>query len=350
MIGQLLVLSGFIMPNRKHRRAFTLIELLVVIAIIAILIALLLPAVQQAREAARRTQCKNNLKQMGLALHNYHDVYLGFPPGVVSKLADPNWTIPPGQCTAAPEDLGPGWSFFARMLPYLDQANFLATINFHVPLSDPSNEESRKYVVSTYRCPTDPGPQLVSIYDCGSPPSDSNTPTIMVSEVASTSYVGSLGGAKTGGDPLYGCYEHQPFNGVFHRNVSVRIRDITDGTSMTVGIGERSSELVFCAWAGVVPGQEVIYNFKLNPTPYNPALPACQNWRPALVGVVAHSRQSSFNDPTGSTGQFYSSHVGGCQFLFMDGSARMLNESMNKQTMWALCTRNNGEIISGDAF
>ncbi|MCA9112782.1 MAG: DUF1559 domain-containing protein, partial [Planctomycetaceae bacterium] len=320
------------------------------IAIIGILLALLLPAVQQAREAARRTQCKNNLKQMGLALHNYHDSYLAFPPGLVSRLADPNWTMPPGGCTDAPEDLGPGWSFFARMLPYLEQANYYGTINFDVPLSDPSNEDARKTVISDYRCPSDPGPEIISIYDCGSPPSDANTPTVMLSGVASTSYVGSLGGAKVGGDPLYGCYEYQPFNGMFHRNVSVRLRDVTDGTSQTVGIGERHSGLVRSAWAGILPGQEVTFNFDMQPLPYNPSLPACQFWRPALVAVVAHSRQSSFNDNIGSTGQFYSPHPGGCHFLFMDGSARMLNEGINKQTMWALCTRNNGEVVPGDIF
>ena len=100
------------------RRGFTLIELLVVIAIIAILIALLLPAVQAAREAARRAECRNNLKQMGLALHNYHDMHNAFPPGLVSRLANPAWVMAPGACNSAPDDLGPGWSFFARMLPY----------------------------------------------------------------------------------------------------------------------------------------------------------------------------------------------------------------------------------------
>jgi prepilin-type processing-associated H-X9-DG protein len=230
----------------------------------------------------------------------------------------------------------------------MDQANFKASVDFDVPLSDPVNAAARGFVVEQFRCPTDPGPEVISVYDCGSPPAASNTPTVMVTGVASTSYVGSLGGAKVGGDPLYGCYEHQPFNGIFHRNVSVRVADITDGTSTTVGVGERHSGFVRSAWAGIVPGQEVVYNFDMNPTPDNPALPACQNWRPTLVAVVAHSRQSSFNDATGSMGQFYSPHVGGCQFLFMDGSARMLNENINKQTMWALCTRNNGEVIGGD--
>ncbi|MBX3439882.1 MAG: DUF1559 domain-containing protein [Planctomycetaceae bacterium] len=335
-------------PSSRRHRGFTLIELLVVIAIIGILVALLLPAVQFAREAARRTQCRNNLKQMGLALHNYHDAYLTFPPGLVSRLADPHWTMPPGGCTAAPEDLGPGWSFFSRMLPFLEEGNFYASIDFDVPLSHPSNAEARQHVVKHYRCPSDPGPPVIAIYDCGDPPSDSNIPTVMLSGVASTSYVGSLGGAKTGGDPLYGCYEHQPFNGIFHRNVSVGIRDITDGTSSTIGIGERHSGFVRSAWAGIMAGQEVTFNFDMNPTPYNPSLPACQYWRPAIVAVVAHSRQSSMNDPTGSTGQFYSPHTGGGIFLLMDGSARMVSANIRKETMWALCTRNNGEVISDD--
>src|SRR5437870_4582735 len=97
--------------SMRHREGFTLIELLVVIAIIAILIALLVPAVQQVREAASRAQCLNNLKQMGIALHNYHGANKSFPPGLVSKLANPSWVMPPSNCNAEAPDLGPGWSF-----------------------------------------------------------------------------------------------------------------------------------------------------------------------------------------------------------------------------------------------
>ena len=328
----------------NKRRGFSLIELLVVIAIIAVLISLMLPAVQQAREAARRTQCKNNLKQMGLALHNYHESYGMFPPGVVSILSNPNWVMPAGQCTAFPDDLGPGWSFFARMLPYLDEGNFYHKIDFNLPLAHPTNDVPRATVVSAFRCPGDYGNPNIFIYNCGSPASATNMPTILTN-AAATSYVGSLGGASPTGNPLYGCYEFQPFNGIFHRNVAVRSSDITDGMSSTVGIGERHSGFVRSAWAGLVPGQEVLFNFDLRPIQYNPALTPCQNWRPAITAVVVHSRQSTMNDPTGSPGGFVSPHVGGSQFLFMDGSARMLNANMNLHTMWALCTRNNAEIL-----
>lgn len=334
---------------RKVRRGFTLIELLVVIAIIGILVAIMLPAVQQAREAARRTQCRNNLKQMGLALHNYHDAHLAFPPGVISRLADPSWTMPPGGCTSFPEDLGPGWSFFSMMLPYMEEGNFYNKINFDLPLTDPVNDEARNTPVAAYRCPSDPGPSRIEVYDCGDPPVATATP-IALTDAVSTSYVGSLGGAKTGGDPNYGCYEHQPFNGIFHRNVSIRVSDIRDGLSQTVGIGERHSGFVRSAWAGIVAGQEILYNFNMRPIQYNQNLAPCQNWRPTIVGVVAHSRQSSLNDPTGSPGGFVSPHGTGCNFLFMDGSAHMLNNSMHKQVMWALCTRNNHEIISDGTF
>ncbi|MDP1796291.1 MAG: DUF1559 domain-containing protein, partial [Planctomycetaceae bacterium] len=124
----------------RSRRAFTLIELLVVIAIIAILIALLLPAVQQAREAARRTQCRNHLKQVGLALHNYLDAHTVFPP---------SYCVVPGVTST----VGGQWSMFARILPYLDQANLQNLVNWNVASATHGNVATTR--IPTYLCPSD---------------------------------------------------------------------------------------------------------------------------------------------------------------------------------------------------
>src|SRR6266550_3954490 len=177
----------------RRRPGFTLIELLVVIAIIAVLIGLLVPAVQKVREAAARAQCLNNLKQMGVALHNYHGVYQSFPPGLVSKLSNPNWVMPAGNCNAEAPDLGPGWSFFAFMLPYVEQDTLYRSIRFDLPLTDPANDAARRTLVKTYVCPSDTLPKLVKVYDCGNPPSVAAAPGI-ITDTAVCSYVGILGG------------------------------------------------------------------------------------------------------------------------------------------------------------
>src|SRR5712692_6505514 len=195
-------------PNLAKARGFTLIELLVVIAIIAVLIALLLPAVQKVRESANRMQCLNNLKQMGLALHNYHDAYRSFPAGFISTLIDPSWRLPAGNCNAFPAELGPGWSFFALMLPYLEQENLYHTIRFDLAITDPANDAARRTPVKLYLCPSDTDFRLIEVTTCGSPPSKANTPTVLT-DAAVCSYVGCLGGGKTGNSD-YGTYEEQP--------------------------------------------------------------------------------------------------------------------------------------------
>jgi prepilin-type N-terminal cleavage/methylation domain-containing protein/prepilin-type processing-associated H-X9-DG protein len=324
-------------------RGFTLIELLVVIAIIAILIALLLPAVQSAREAARRVQCTNNLKQMGLALYNYEGTIGSFPSGVISALANPNWTMPPGQCTAFPTDLGPGWSLFALMSPYLEQQVLTNSLNFSLLIADPTNQTTRETRIATYVCPSDTAPTNVSMYDCGEPPVAGNIPLPVLENLGPNSYVGCLGGADSGYPAsLVGCYEYQPFNGIFHRNSRVRIAEITDGTSNTVGIGERDDYFVTTNWVGVIPGAEAIYNPQRGR--------GCNNWRPPLIAVLAHGRQFTVNAPNASPGAFQSQHPGGGNFLFMDGSVRFIKATISLPTMWSVCTRNLGEVISGDAY
>jgi prepilin-type N-terminal cleavage/methylation domain-containing protein len=333
----------------EKRRGFTLIELLVVIAIIAILIGLLLPAVQKVREAANRAQCLNNLKQMGVALHHYHDDYQSFPPGEVSQLVDPTWRMPAGQCNAFPAELGPGWSLFAFLLPYIEQGPLYNSINLNLPIMHPSNAAARRTSVKTYLCPSDPGPTtaLINVTTCGNPPVPSNTP-VFLTDAAPSSYVGCLGGGKTG-DADYGCYEYQPFNGVFHRNSHVRIADITDGTSTTIGIGERSSDFVQSTWAGVVPGGEIIYNQTNPPPQFDRSLnQPCQNWRPPITAVVVHGRMYKPNDVNGSPASFHGAHLNGCHFVLMDGSARFIQGSIDLTVFRALCTRNNNEVVPGD--
>src|SRR5271166_430496 len=129
----------------KRSRGFTLIELLVVIAIIAVLIALLLPAVQSAREAARRMQCVNNLKQLGIALHNYHDALSIFPPGYIaaSKFID------------GETDTAPGWSWASMILPQLEQASLYSSINVYLPIQAGANVTATQTIVGAYLCPSD---------------------------------------------------------------------------------------------------------------------------------------------------------------------------------------------------
>jgi prepilin-type N-terminal cleavage/methylation domain-containing protein len=330
------------MSHPRGRPGFTLIELLVVIAIIAVLIGLLLPAVQKVREAASRMQCLNNLKQMGLALHGYHDANDGFPPGFTANSPGDGQSM-----SNQASDYTPGWSLFAHILPYLEQAPLHQSINFSLPILDPANTAARQTIVKTYICPSDTGPKLINITDSGATtwtapntytyPSPSTTPTVL-GQASVSSYAGCLGTLG---------YEEQPYTGIFHRNSKVRMTDITDGTSNTIGIGERTSRFSENSWVGVVWQQETTYA-RTAPL-YNPSQPSF-NMRATPTAVLVHVRITSLqpNHPNNSPGSFFSSHSGGAQFLNMDGSCRFITSSVSIENYRALCSRNGGEVFTGD--
>lgn len=314
----------------RERTGFTLVELLVVIAIIGALVGLLLPAVQSAREAARRTQSISNLKQIGLALHNYHDARRTLPPGFKSTTTG-SWAG--GSNDAVPES-GPGWSFFAFTLPYLEESTLHSTIRFDLPITDPLNKTARETIVPVFIDPGDTGAKLIDITDSGSPPSNSSTPTVLC-QAAVCSYAGSLGTQS---------YEQLPFNGVFHRNSRIGLSHISDGTSKTIGVGERMSRHARSSWVGVVPGQELVY------APESPQYRAAEpsfNWRPAITSVLVHVR-SSAPSLQGSPGGFVGPYGAGTQFLNMDGSCRLITGDTPPEVFRALCTRAGNEVIPSD--
>ncbi len=311
----------------RHKRAFTLIELLVVIAIIAILIALLLPAVQQAREAARRTQCKSNLKQIGIAMHNYHDVHRSFPPffihltGDLTRIADP--------------DKGANW--LVLLLPQLEQANLYGQWDFDIPANQ---NPGRSEELSVFKCPTDPQ-----------------------SDGAHCSYAG--GGWARGN---YGLNVSPCSHGVGDggglgaANHVVRMRDITDGTSNTVAVDElrgglNERDLRGC-WAmpGLGYGTAAMFNDASAPNSKEPQSDDMENC--AVAGLLGVPPMGCFDST--STGQMTarSLHTGGILALLADGSVRFVSENIDfsknpsgcgpvsQRGVWQkIHTRNGGEVV-----
>ncbi len=306
------------MALRSRRAAFTLIELLVVIAIIAILIGLLLPAVQKVREAAARSSCQNNLKQLGLALHNYHDVNLHLPPGYTAT----------GVYVDGINDTSPGWAWGAYILPYLEQGNLFAQYNLTQPVQ---NSAAIQTLVKTYLCPSDlTPPTAFTITDVNWNP---------VCMAAPSSYAACCGGGvKT---------EAATGNGSFYRNSAVRLTDITDGTSSTIFLEERAFANVEGTWVGAPSGGYC------NQGVYNP------NGVPGKIGqgasdlVLIHAGTN--NSSTGRNLDDASSrHTGGSNFLYADGSVHFVlniqSGSADSTTLQAMGTISGGEVTSSIDF
>ncbi|MFO7901531.1 MAG: DUF1559 domain-containing protein [Planctomycetota bacterium] len=317
----------------RGRLGFTLVELLVVIAIIGILVALLLPAVQAARESARRTQCINNLKQIGLAFHNYHDTHKCFPPSYVIQ---PGGGGVHGEPDAATRDAGPGWAWGTLLLPFLEQAPLHDTIDFRLPCWDPANQAATETQLSGFLCPSatgSSGPMPVKDgaggtlatfgRSCYVVNAGQNEPWLLTVD----SYEGIADG------PLY-------------RNSPTRMADVTDGLSSTVFVGEHHPVLSDKTWVGVVPGAIVC------PKPRF-AFGDCE---PAGILVNCHSGPCSYadppvihppNSPVAAPCQMYAEHPGGCNVLLGDGSVRFVSETINQLT-WAALSSSAGDEVVGE--
>ncbi|HBL45028.1 DUF1559 domain-containing protein [Gimesia sp.] len=303
------------------KRGFTLIELLVVIAIIAILIALLLPAVQQAREAARRSQCKNNLKQIGLALHNYHDNFKTFPPGDVrdtySALDD--WST--SQIT-----------WIGRILPFLDQAPLYNMINFErAPGNGGDNVEVRETILTAVRCPS----------DSSRPPHSS---------YAQTSYLACRGTEASSGNDRT--------DSMFSVNSRVAIRDVEDGTSNTMMVSETFATAPFCddqptttSGIGACPASCV------TKTPYSGSAQQGYSWfygthyESHYYGTVYNPNNKDMPDcgagssTTAALLAARSKHTGGVHVLVADGAVRFASDNIDN-TIW----RNLGNPRDGNVL
>jgi prepilin-type N-terminal cleavage/methylation domain-containing protein/prepilin-type processing-associated H-X9-DG protein len=301
------------------RRAFTLIELLVVIAIIAALIALLLPAVQAARESARRAQCVNNLKQIGVALHNYEQTLKTFPSGYVSN------------SDSSGNDTGPGWGWAAMLLPQFEQTVTFNALNFSLAVEAAANSTARLVGIKNFLCPSDPtDPAYWAVQR------DASTGAAVknICQVASSNYVGMYGVGEPGPDG----------NGIFFRNSAISLRDITDGTAQTIMAGERSHRLGEATWVGSVTGALLFPTDNDNIGRYVTETSSGM--------VLGHAGEGvGPGDPGADVNQFYSLHSGlGVNFLFGDGHVSFVKATINYKTYLALATRDGGEVVSADAY
>lgn len=353
---------------KPPRSGFTLIELLVVIAIIGVLVGLLLPAVQRVRETANRLQCQNNLKQIGLALHNYEGDNKLLPPAYLTAkttLDGSAYGIPYGdEYRNGP----PGWAWGVLILPYLEQGTLSNQFRLDLPCWAPENAAAARTKVSQFLCPSASGGR--DGFDVQKEGADRRHGVPMTRSdgsrifFAHSHYVTNAGIHQPWGRDTAFCYDYDtpepiPANnnkparieGPFYRNALMSISRITDGLSNTVFIGEHSSILSNKTWVGVVPGAVTPPRLDLRPWPSE------NNGAGCLVG--AHSGPDTHdhpeviihapNNPFGHTDEMWAEHGSpGCNILFGDGSVRFVSAFINPNTWVGLSTRDGGEAISGD--
>lgn len=336
--------------RKRSVRGFTLIELLVVIAIIAVLIALLLPAVQQAREAARRTQCKNNLKQMGLALHNYESSHGAFPPARIDLK-------PP----AVPVAYAGSWT--TMCLPYLDQTPVYMVYNFNLSWANPANLPATSTKLNAFVCPSTPGGAITPTgnnagypwpaggygeMDYGS--MNSVRPAYYLSNGLPTPRVSNATNTATPATPSK--YE---WDGGLKKGAATRISEYTDGMSNTIMLVEDAARpRIFVrgkptgattkdgwGWADTETGYSM--DGADNTGAVGKADCVIATGVCTLTTPVSPARSSAVNMINDS--EMYSFHTGGSQVLMCDGSVRFITENISAATLAALATRGEGEIV-----
>jgi prepilin-type N-terminal cleavage/methylation domain-containing protein/prepilin-type processing-associated H-X9-DG protein len=336
-------LEEFPSMNRQ-RSGFTLIELLVVIAIISVLIALLLPAVQSAREAARRAQCTNNLKQLGLALHNYNDSYGSFP---INRSVFPSGTTPTPYA----------YSGFAMLLPFIEQSPLYAAINFNLP-SGTTYQAGNTTVLATsvagFLCPTDP--QQVPAGEAGT--------NYRFSEGTSIAY--EWGATDPTG---YNASLPAP-DGPFFDNTAVTLAQITDGTSNTAAMSEKllgdfntavatpNRDIYVGTIIPTTPEQAYQYCQQLDPTstPSNGSSTEGTPWISGTVSITPYKHvsppltMSCYYYPERLTLTAWSLHPGGVNVCMCDGSVRFFKATIDRTVWRAIGSRNGGEVISSDSY
>ena len=358
--------------RRSSRSAFTLVELLVTVAIIVLLIAMLLPAVQKVREAANQLRCRNNLKQIGIALHHHHLDYGAFPPAyiydraqnasltvpggtqLVDAAGDSWWelgnsrstvlaSLPSNPWRSASGSFGiinrnrprsgkgahtkPGWGWAAFLLPYIEQDNLYRQIDFNIAVEQPQNQAIRTRMQPMYTCPSD---AMAGVFDVLS---ENN---VLIMDAASNSYSACYGaGGDIGEQPDAG-------NGVFVRNIRRRIAEIYDGTSNTFLIGERPAIFACTPWAGAGNMGTVRLS------QYTNLKIMLMSIEEAPVQVMSRVTSHQINYVYSEPYDFFSPHPGVINFLFGDGGVRVVGFSADVTLLQALATRAGGEQVDMD--
>ncbi len=300
---------------RRARAGFTLVELLVVIAIIAVLMGLLFPAVQSIREAARRTTCKNNLRQVLLAVQNYESSFQRFPRGW--EAADP--TI----------NDDPGWGWASRVLPYMEQTNLYDQIRFDLPIGHVDNGSIVSQVVPSFLCPSDPTTELPDMFH-----TEAHGGAHLLAAFSPPQVSDPFVAARGNFSGVFGISEIEDVpdtgEGIFFRNSKVRPADVADGLSNTLMIGERVSDLGGVTWLGVIQGIDEPMARIVATADHVP------NFKPSDPSEHRH-----FED-------FRSHHTVGVNFGKADGSIEMISNTIDLDVYQAMCTRAGREVVSDD--